>query len=159
MKQKGIEMDRAEVDKLFLLLEQFYPNIKPSDEKKLAWYLALKPYTYADVRAAAVEYVREGKFFPDFSDLCKGLPRSDGEKPKTQRNNPSHAEIESVQRLMAEQVCPIIERHCGEPLTVGEMLWKYEDECYGCPFDSCLHVAADGRRIVPKMQPEVGTQC
>lgn len=70
-------MERHETDKLFCFLEQFYPNKRPTENQKLAWSCALEPYAYADVRAAAVAYVRENKFFPDLADLTKGLNRED----------------------------------------------------------------------------------
>lgn len=66
-------MDKKDVDKLFHLLSQYYPNAKQlrNPDTKLAWALALKQYTYDDIRAAAVEHGAHEKFFPDIADLTK----------------------------------------------------------------------------------------
>ena len=47
-------MDKCEVEKLFTLFSQFWPNKQVTTKMKLAWEIALEPYSYADVRAAAV---------------------------------------------------------------------------------------------------------
>lgn len=70
-------MDKQETEKLFKLLAQFYPQKKPRDEQKYAWYLALQPYRYEDVKYAAVCYAREQKYFPDLSDLTAGLQKKE----------------------------------------------------------------------------------
>lgn len=70
-------MDRNDTDRLFLLLAQFWPNKKVDSDMKLAWSLALEPYGYADVKAAAIDYARRNKYFPDLADLTGGLPRGD----------------------------------------------------------------------------------
>lgn len=66
-------MDRQDVDKLFRLLSQYYPNAKQlrSPDTKLAWALALEQYSYDDIRAAAVEHGAREKYFPDIADLTK----------------------------------------------------------------------------------------
>ena len=73
-------MTKGETAKLFLLLGQFYPNKRPTTEQRLAWELALEPYAYEDVRAAAIAYARERKFFPDLADLTDGICVSSDEK-------------------------------------------------------------------------------
>lgn len=66
-------MDRCEVEKLFTLFSQFWPNKQVTAKMKLAWEIALEPYSYADVRAAAVAYARRNKFFPDVADITMGI--------------------------------------------------------------------------------------
>lgn len=66
-------MDRSEVEKLFTLFSQFWPNKQVTAKMKLAWETALEPYSYADVRAAAVAYARRNKFFPDVADITMGI--------------------------------------------------------------------------------------
>ncbi len=66
-------MDRCEVEKLFTLFSQFWPNKQVTTKMKLAWEIALEPYGYADVRAAAVAYARRNKFFPDVADITMGI--------------------------------------------------------------------------------------
>lgn len=66
-------MDRCEVEKLFTLFSQFWPNKQVTAKMKLAWEIALEPYSYAGVRAAAVAYARRNKFFPDVADITMGI--------------------------------------------------------------------------------------
>lgn len=66
-------MDRSEVEKLFTLFSQFWPNKQVTAKMKLAWEIALEPYSYAYVRAAAVAYARRNKFFPDVADITMGI--------------------------------------------------------------------------------------
>lgn len=73
-------MTKEETGKLFTLLEQFYPNTQKGRIAKAAWELALEPYRYEDVKAAAIDYVRSGKFFPDLADLTAGLPRREDQE-------------------------------------------------------------------------------
>lgn len=68
-------MTDPEISKLFTLLEQFFPAAakKKGDRFTLAWRLALSPYRYEDVKAAALAYVRANKYYPDLADLTAGL--------------------------------------------------------------------------------------
>ena len=68
-------MQKSEVENLFNLLEQFYPNAKQISSKpvQVAWVLALEPYAYEDAKAAAIAYARKNKFFPDVADITGGL--------------------------------------------------------------------------------------
>ena len=73
-------MDKNDVDRLFRLLEQFYPNARQirSRDTRLAWELALRRYPYEQVRAAAVAYAQRNKYFPDLADLTAPcVPRED----------------------------------------------------------------------------------
>lgn len=75
-------MTREETDKLFDLLEQFYPNAKQvkSEKTKIAWSMALKDFTYNDVKNSAIDYAIEGQYFPNLTDITLKL------KPKTTTN-------------------------------------------------------------------------
>lgn len=66
-------MNRCEVNKLFTLFSQFWPNKQVTAKMKMAWEIALEPYSYAEVRAAAVAYARRNKFFPDVADITMGI--------------------------------------------------------------------------------------
>lgn len=66
-------MDRCEVEKLFTLFSQFWPNKQVTAKMKMAWEIALEPYSYAECRAAAVAYARRNKFFPDVADITMGI--------------------------------------------------------------------------------------
>lgn len=75
-------MDKAETGKIFTLLRQFYPHAAAAKEEyfRYAWELALRPYSYDDVRASALRYATREKFFPDLADLTEGLRREDAEE-------------------------------------------------------------------------------
>ena len=68
-------MQKSEVERLFSLMGQFWPNAQQMKSKPLqaAWVMALEPYAYDDAKAAVVAYARKNKFFPDISDIASGL--------------------------------------------------------------------------------------
>lgn len=68
-------MRKSEVESLFNLLGEFYPNAKQlcSKTAQAAWVLVLEPYAYEDAKAAAIAYARKNKFFPDVADITGGL--------------------------------------------------------------------------------------
>lgn len=72
-------MNKEETNRLFDLLEQFYPNAKQvkSDKTRLAWSLALEDFTYKDVKSAALDYAISGQYFPNIADITQRI------KPKT----------------------------------------------------------------------------
>ncbi len=88
-------MEKNEVGKLFTLLEQFYPNKQVSERMKLAWSIALEPYRYGDVKAAAIAYARRNKFFPDLPDLTVGL-EANADKTKTADAKPVDRKAEAA---------------------------------------------------------------
>lgn len=89
-------MQKSEVENLFNLLEQFYPNAKQLCSKpvQVAWVLALEPYAYEDAKAAAIAYARKNKFFPDVADITGGLapiePEKEGAAPDPAFGNYSY---------------------------------------------------------------------
>ncbi|GEM_PF-3397339 len=78
-------MRKSEVESLFNLFEQFYPNAKQLCSKTVqaAWVLALDPYAYEDAKAAAITYARKNKFFPDVADITGGLTPIEPEETAT----------------------------------------------------------------------------
>lgn len=78
-------MDKCEVEKLFTLFSQFWPNKQVTTKMKLAWEIALEPYSYADVRAAAVAYARRNKFFPMWQISRWALSRRRSRRRKNRR--------------------------------------------------------------------------
>ena len=80
-------MTKGDVDKLFSLLRELYPRQPQSEtaERKLAWFLALKPYEYEAVRAAALAHARKSDYYPSVSEITAGLPvprETEEEKPR-----------------------------------------------------------------------------
>lgn len=75
-------MTKEETRKLFLLLGSLWPGsrlAKPSEEILLAWFLALEPYPWAEMRQAAIYTARASKFPPDIADLtvyCPEIPEA-----------------------------------------------------------------------------------
>lgn len=96
-------MDRKETIQLLKLLEQFYPNrFTKMDTPAIeafagAWTLAFEPYDYEDVKAAAVEYVRHNKFFPDVADITGELV-----KCEDKNRNAGVSEADRVRQMMEE---------------------------------------------------------
>ena len=69
-------MERNDVNKLFTMLNAFYPHATNVDNEKIrkAWSLALKNYTYKEIKAATLCYAAKEKFFPQLSELLAYLP-------------------------------------------------------------------------------------
>lgn len=70
-------MDKTDVEKLWALLRELYPRQKQKDseERKLAWALALEPFSYGAVRQAALAHARESDYYPSVAELVKRFPR------------------------------------------------------------------------------------
>lgn len=79
-------MNRQDVGRLFDLLEQLYQGKrKPRDNVTLAiWAEVLKPWSYEQVRGAAICRARENRYFPDPSELTAYLPAAQNERPMGQ---------------------------------------------------------------------------
>ena len=102
-------MTRQDVCKLFDLLDQLYQGKqKQRDRVTLAiWAEVLKPWSYEQVRDAAVQRARENRFSPDPSELAAYLPPLAQEGRGTDdsgRYAPiGEAERKSMERLRAWQ--------------------------------------------------------
>lgn len=69
-------MTTAEVKKLFDLLRDLHGKDKPRDERTTAiWAAVLEPWSYKQVRAAALERARENRYYPDPAELTEYLPQ------------------------------------------------------------------------------------
>ena len=67
-------MDKAERERLYTLLAQFYPNAKQLNPVTLtAWGAVLEAYDYEPVKASVLDYAAHNKYFPDLSDLLAPL--------------------------------------------------------------------------------------
>lgn len=75
-------MNKNETRKLFALLKEFWPNKQLSEKLCSAWELALQPYDYSAVRAAAAAYAGKNKYFPDVADLTAGLAVQEPEQTR-----------------------------------------------------------------------------
>lgn len=69
-------MERNDVNKLFTMLNAFYPHATNADNERTrkAWTLALEDYTYTEIKTAALNCARKEKFFPQLSELLAYLP-------------------------------------------------------------------------------------
>jgi hypothetical protein len=96
-------MQKSDVESLFNLLEQFYPNAKQLCSKPVqaAWVLALEPYAYEDAKAAAIAYARKNKFFPDVADITGGLSPIEPEKQETTTPDPAFGDYSSMKNHVA----------------------------------------------------------
>lgn len=71
----------AEVNKLFDLLKDLHGKDKPRDKRTVAiWATVLEPWSYPQVRSAAIERSRENHYFPDPSELAIRLPQEPRQK-------------------------------------------------------------------------------
>lgn len=70
-------MDKNDVEKLWTLLKELYPRQKQkdTDDRRLAWELALKPFSYGAVRQAALAHARKSDYYPSVSELVGNMPR------------------------------------------------------------------------------------
>ena len=84
-------MTGKELDKVFLLLRQFYPQHPywEDENRQLAYRMALEPYTYNDVKASILGLVRRQKAFPFVSEITEGLviPEEAVPEPPKQDDN------------------------------------------------------------------------
>ena len=68
-------LTNAEVNKLFDLLRELHGKNKPRDRRTLAiWATVLEPWSYAQVRDAAVKRARSNRYYPDPAELANYLP-------------------------------------------------------------------------------------
>ena len=72
-------MDAIEVKKLWALLGELYPRQKQNDSENrlLAWSMALEPFEYTAIREAALAHARQCDYYPSISELTAHLPNPD----------------------------------------------------------------------------------
>lgn len=72
-------MEKRDVLKLWDMLDTLYTDTpadkRPARDNKTtyAWQLALEPYTYEDVKRAALEHVRKNRFYPAIAELIASV--------------------------------------------------------------------------------------
>ena len=76
-------MTAKEVKKLQALLGGFFPTAPQMKNPTLweAWRQALREASYETIKARAIDYALENKFFPDLADLTAGTrpaPQKEG---------------------------------------------------------------------------------
>lgn len=111
-------MTKNEVEKLFLLLKQFYPKKKHDTNFTLAWEMALKPYAYDDVKEAALEHARTNRFFPDIYEIVSYLKKPEDEPQTTSQDGHDYDwMIPYIDRLEKacenKPICPVT-KYAGE---------------------------------------------
>lgn len=75
-------MTANDIDRLFQLLEIYFPNTSRTKSRQLknAWLLILEPYDPEEVKKALTEQLRENRFFPDPQSVavrCKLPPQTE----------------------------------------------------------------------------------
>lgn len=128
-------MNRAEREKIYRLLSNFYPNAKQlqSRETLTAYGLALERFTYEDVKAAVVDYAMRNKFFPDLSDLLSGLT-PEATRPAAGETDDRMTEL--LERVFAKprHLCRVLVAGRETGGTFGDMLARYAPAaCEDCP--------------------------
>lgn len=133
-------MDKGDVKRLWTLLSELYPRQKQSETESrlLAWELALEPYGYADVRAAALEHARACQYYPSVAELTARL-QTPGHDPDAWMDKYVAKVDERIDDLGG--ACGILLRHGG---VAGETIRRYAPvECLGCQrerMSGCLFV-------------------
>lgn len=94
-----------EINKLFDLLKDLHGKDKPRDKRTLAiWAAVLEPWSYSEVRSAAVARARENRYYPDPGELTGFLSApetpSGATKPQPSRGADAKAK-EAQDRLFA----------------------------------------------------------
>lgn len=137
-------MTKSDVDKLFSLLRELYPRQPQSEtaERKLAWFLALEPYGYADAKEATLAHARESDYYPSVSEIVNRIPKDEKEK----NNNRKQYWLDYYGKILNDEiertgdVCHIMSDYHGN---VGEIISEHcPDDCgdcrlreeHGCPF-------------------------
>lgn len=132
-------MTKDEVEKLFLLLKQFYPKKKHDANFKLAWVMALKPYDYEDVKEAALEHARKNRFFPDISEIVALLKKPEDDPQTKAQEGRDYGwmlpYIEILEKKFENRQIDPVTKYAGEYTgTVGEaqrqlgMTWQQAQE-------------------------------
>ena len=105
-------MTKSDVGKLFSLLRELYPRQPQPEtaERSLAWFLALEPYKYEAVRAAALMHARRSDYYPSVSEIAEGLPVQEMQEKKPRGE---HA-------WMAQYMTPEYEARFGRPPNVSK---------------------------------------
>lgn len=86
-------MNGAEFEKALKMLRAYWPKSEKfrNQESTYAWYLALKPYAYDDVRQAIINVARTMRYPPDPADIIAQLPQPE---QSTDDSVKSHAWME-----------------------------------------------------------------
>lgn len=120
-----------EVNKLFDLLKDLHGKDKTRDKRTLAiWATFLEPWSYSQVRAAAVERARSNRYYPDPGELTAFLPALDtpagATKPQAVRGTDARQKaaqdrLFSRMREECERLIPL-RRAAGIPATAEEAM-------------------------------------
>lgn len=107
----------AEIDKLFDLLRELHGKDKPRDKRTAAiWAAVLEPWSYAQVRSAAVRRARENRYYPDPAELALLLPKQDGREGPRGEDGEEDRRARFTLRWNAEM------KRRGQPPTLGAAL-------------------------------------
>lgn len=115
-KKEGF-MDKRETTRLFRLMQNLYPNaVKFTGENAmLAWQLVLEPFSYDDIKAAAIAFARENKYPPDPGDLCRDLmPEKSGKQKRRGAGEEWQARINAGQCADAADILGGASRYARE---------------------------------------------
>ena len=119
-------MTQEETKKLFRMMKAMFPSMRnaATDDMEGAYWLVLKGYDYGIVRDAVIALAGKQRMYPSPSEIVELLPK------KNRKADPR--EIAAVQRILDRPGCPMLEKHGGEPLTVGQIVERYGKECGSC---------------------------
>ena len=124
--RKADMLTTSEVNKLFDLLKELHGKDKSRDKRTIAiWLKVLEPWTYQQVRAAAIERARGGnRYYPDPAEISQFLPDPGVPAPQPVGSQDAKAK-EAQDRLFArmkaerDRLIPL-RRAAGLPATMEE---------------------------------------
>lgn len=127
-------MNQTDITKLWTLLKELYPRQRQPEtqERMLAWELALEPYAYDDIKAAALAHARESDYYPSIAELTSKLPKKHDDERPQRDNSWMDKYIEEEDKLIEARggTCPIIRKYGG---IIGETIRAHApQECCGC---------------------------
>lgn len=98
-------MKQAEIPKLLDLIDTLCPDSPhPARDKKTlyAYYLALAPYDYDDVKAKALEFVRTSKYYPRVNELIPNVTSTEASLSPAKTEILSPKELEELRNNVKE---------------------------------------------------------
>jgi hypothetical protein len=131
-------MTRKEVSKLFELFGALRnEKITPKDNQILAWTLALEPFKYDTIKAAALSHFRKHNYIPSPAEIIAEIPQDIADaaiKPAQDDDpqTPQEAEALKMYRILtATRKAKGLPEHLSEAhahgMTANELADKYEE--------------------------------
>lgn len=134
-------MSESDITKLLMLLAELYPNYRQSVTRatRAAWALCLEPYTYEQVKSAALAHSRDsakGRYYPTAPDLASRIATDESAgSSKSSGDENKNAWMDAILSKQPEiPTCELLHRHPG---IVGEIMRLHYPDAALCGEDHC----------------------